>query len=157
MKNIYPGMLLIIAIPFSLSIYAADNISINYGVGSMKGKSGLQGINLDIMHQPNAIGIIGSATYLSNTDGQNVKTKYASILAGPSFSLSDSVFIYGMAGVSAASKMTNDQPNEKYGLALNTGVKYKIIRNVTINAGYEMGLVKSTVINIAYIGVGYSF
>lgn len=157
MKNIYSGIFLVLVIPFSLPAYAVDNISINYGVGSMKGKSGLQGVNLEIMHQPGVVGIIGSATYLSNTDGENVKTKYASVLAGPSFSLSDAFFIYGMAGVSSASKITDDQPNEKYGLALNTGVKYKIIRNVTINAGYEMGLVKSTIINIAYVGVGYSF
>lgn len=141
----------------SLPGYADDNISINYGVGSTKGKHSLQGVNAEFLHQKDNIGVIGSATYLSKTDGEYVKTQYASIQVGPSFALSDSFFLYGKAGISAASKLKDDQPNEKYGVAFSTGVKYKLVSNVTLNAGYELGIINDTTINVAYLGVGYSF
>lgn len=141
----------------SLPTYADDNISINYGVGSAKGKQGLQGVNAEFLHQKDDVGIIGSATYLSKTDGEYVKIQYASIQVGPSFALSDAFLLYGKAGISAASKLKDDQPNEKYGVALSTGVKYKLISTVTLNAGYEIGIINDTTINVAYLGVGYSF
>jgi outer membrane protein X len=59
----------------SLPGYADDNISINYGVGSTKGKHGLQGVNAEFLHQKDNIGVIGWQP--KKTDGEYVKTQYA--------------------------------------------------------------------------------
>jgi outer membrane protein X len=84
----------------------------------VKGKHGLQGVNAEFLHQKDNIGVIGSATYLSKTDGEYVKTQYASIQVGPSFALSDSFFYMVRQVFQQPRKLKDDQPNEKYGVAL---------------------------------------
>jgi outer membrane protein X len=73
-----------------------------------------------------------------------------------SFALSDS-FFYMVRQVFQQPRSSRTINQMKSMVAFSTGVKYKLVSNVTLNAGYELGIINDTTINVAYLGVGYSF
>ncbi|EKK3319521.1 Ail/Lom family outer membrane beta-barrel protein [Salmonella enterica] len=151
----------------------------------------LNGFNIKYRYELDDIwGVIGSLTYAwGNFDGNynlshsqdayysskgHIKSKYLSVMAGPSYRFNDYASVYGMIGVAnnqIKSSYSWDD-HSYYGSALShgSGSKNENKTNVAYSVGLQTNPVENVVIDVAYegatgalnssgftLGVGYRF
>ncbi|HBB6984708.1 TPA: Ail/Lom family outer membrane beta-barrel protein [Salmonella enterica subsp. enterica serovar Napoli] len=151
----------------------------------------LNGFNIKYRYELNDIwGVIGSFTYAwGNFDGDynlsrssdayysskgHIKSKYLSVLAGPSYRFNDYASVYGMIGVAnnqiKSSYSWNDHGFYSNALSHGDGDEKQNKTNVAYSIGLQTNPVKNVVIDVAYegavgglnssgftLGLGYSF
>lgn len=151
----------------------------------------LNGFNIKYRYEfDDSWGVIGSLTYAwGNFDGNynlsrssdayysskgHIKSKYLSVMAGPSYRLNDYASVYGMIGVAnnqiESSYSWSDHGYYSNALSHGYGDEKQNKTNVAYSVGLQTNPVKNVVIDVAYegaagglnssgftLGVGYSF
>jgi|APAga8741243907_1050103.scaffolds.fasta_scaffold00511_2 outer membrane protein X len=141
-------------------VHANNSVSLNYAIGKESGAESMHGVNVMIKHNINDFAFLVSGTYVQNitdNDSGYFKNKYASLMPGVSYNLSKDLCFYGLAGLSAGSKVKDSQTHEIYGVAFGSGILYTLTDNIQFNAGYELGIVDAREINTFIVGLGYMF
>ncbi|WP_326903121.1 hypothetical protein P8F81_23345 (plasmid) [Kosakonia cowanii] len=157
MKKEIAKLLLGMTLLATFTASANDTLSLNYSYGNLPDKKGMPGLTVQYMHVPDSLGFTTSATFLRKTYDENIVSKYASLLAGPVYKLNSTLYIFGMAGISASSKMKDSQANELYGPAISAGVGISLSDKLGINVGYQTSHNDGGSLNVFYGGLGYSF
>ncbi|KUQ56025.1 outer membrane beta-barrel protein [Enterobacter bugandensis] len=141
-------------------VYASNSVSMNYALGKEYGAEMMHGVNLMFKHDMNNFALVASGTYIQNTTGAGdayLKNKYASIMPGIAFNITQDISLYGLAGLSCGSKMKPNQSHEIYGGAFGAGLFYDLTDYIQLNSGYELGIVDNKEVNTFIIGIGYLF
>ncbi|HDR2793995.1 TPA: outer membrane beta-barrel protein [Enterobacter asburiae] len=145
---------------FTTTVSASNSMSMNYAIGKENGAENMHGMNVMFKHDMNNFALIASGTYIQSTSGSGdsyLKNKYASIMPGIAFNITQDINLYGLAGLSSGSKMKPNQSHEIYGVAFGAGFFYNLTDSIQLNSGYELGIVDNKEIDTFIIGIGYLF
>lgn len=145
---------------FNTTVSASNSMSMNYAIGKKNGAENMHGLNIMFRHDMNDFALVASGTYIQNTSGSGysyLKNKYASIMPGIAFNITQDLKLYGLAGLASGSKMQPNQTHEVYGAAFGAGFFYNLTDNIQLNSGYELGIIDNKEINTFIIGIGYLF
>lgn len=145
---------------FAMPVCASNSMSMNYALGKENGAEMMHGVNIMIKHDMNNFALVASGTYIQNTSGSGnayLKNKYATIMPGIAFNITQDISFYGLAGLSCGSKMKSNQSHEIYGGAFGAGLFYDLTDHVQLNSGYELGFVDNKEVDTFIIGIGYLF
>ena len=145
---------------FTLPVSASNSMSMNYALGKENGAVLMHGVNLMFKHDIYNFALVASGTYIQNTAGSGggyLKSKYASIMPGIAFNITQDISLYGLAGLSCGSNMKPNQSHEIYGAAFGAGFFYNLTDNVQLNSGYELGVIDNKEVDTFVIGIGYLF
>lgn len=124
------------------------------------------GINLKYTYQADdKIGFISSLTYTksseSYTSGYEMDIDYLSLLAGPTYSLSDNLKIYGMAGLARAeievSDSSDSDSDDESDLVLAAGLRVNVTEDIALDLSYEYTEIEDIDFGTLSAGVGFNF
>ncbi|HCC0886762.1 TPA: Ail/Lom family outer membrane beta-barrel protein [Salmonella enterica] len=170
---------------FAINTAQADthSFTVGYAQSKIHGDGNIRGVNAKYHYQGESpVGIITSLSYMygnSKASGfdedmgsdYHVKSnvKYGSLMAGPTYQVTDAFSVYGLVGVGmlkARVKENGTWVGGPYsdtslatdkGLAWGAGVQMNPVKDVAVNVGYEGNRGILTQMNGFNIGVGYCF
>ncbi|MBT1869013.1 outer membrane beta-barrel protein [Enterobacter mori] len=160
MHKLNPAVVYILFGAFAMPVCASNSLSMSYALGKENGGGMMHGGNVMYKHDMNNFALVASGTFIQNTTGSGdtyLKNKYASIMPGIAFNITQDISLYGLVGLSCGSKMKPNQSHEIYGGAFGAGLFYDLTDNVQLNSGYELGIVNNKEVNAFIIGIGYLF
>lgn len=160
----------------------AHSFTAGYAQSKVKDYKNIKGINLQYRYEWNSpLSLIGSLTYLSNTDDINFKMldevnykestsiKYASLLVGPAYRFSEYISVYVAGGLAytkshAATSLDDfsaDTTSKTNNFAYGAGIIVNPVEHMVVTAGYEGSKMshmdEDTSINGFNVGIGYQF
>ncbi|EKR5655958.1 Ail/Lom family outer membrane beta-barrel protein [Escherichia coli] len=183
-KTILSSLFLSIFTLASVPAAQADthSVSLGYAQSRIEHFKDIRGVNLKYRYEAEApVGVMTSFSWESGKDDKSgnlsgdaswrssVKTKYWSLLAGPSLRVNDSVSLYALAGAGTARVDVNDRihmagyreessdSHRRTGFAWGAGVQFNPMENVVIDVGYEGSKIDAMKVNGVNLGVGYRF
>ncbi|MDP5254108.1 MULTISPECIES: Ail/Lom family outer membrane beta-barrel protein [unclassified Vibrio] len=124
------------------------------------------GINLKYTYQSDdKIGFISSLTYTKSSESYTsdieVEINYLSLLAGPTYSLSDNLKVYGMAGLARAEIKVSDSSDsasdDESDLALAAGLRVNVTDNIALDLSYEYTDIEEWDFSTLSAGIGFNF
>lgn len=160
----------------------SQTVSVGWAHAKIENASDLNGVNLQYRYEFNSPwGLMGSFTWMKGDDSateyddagsridDGYDAKYFSLMAGPTYRITDWVSVYGSLGF-ANTKIDGKTTwgggySESYSanstsLAWGAGLMFNPIENLSVNVGYEgtnSDLYGNKAINGFNVGVGYRF
>ena len=156
----------------------SQTVSIGWAHSNVEDASDMNGINLQYRYEFNpSWGLMGSFTWMQEDESvrgsffkSDVKAKYYSLMAGPTYRINDWISLYGALGFANTDVKEHIRYDGGYSgehsenatsLAWGAGVMFNPVENLSLNVGYEgtdanyWG--KDHAINGFNVGVGYRF
>ncbi|WP_125451890.1 Ail/Lom family outer membrane beta-barrel protein [[Enterobacter] lignolyticus] len=156
----------------------SQTVSIGWAHSSIEDANDLNGVNLQYRYEFNSSwGLMGSFTWMEGDETvrggfykSDVKEKYYSLMAGPTWRINDWASLYGALGFANTDVKEHIRYDGGYSgehsenvtsLAWGAGVMFNPVENLSLNVGYEGTNAdywgKTHAINGFSVGVGYRF